>query len=136
MYALPDYHGHYHLYFDAYHHLWLISSSGVLCVNLSVERYVSSIDSVLASFGAKSHIDDMFVDNDGEVWLCQDGFISCMKYNWKRHLQKGLNLQDLEVTDGQLLLFYGNGQLECCDVRSGRKLYQNYAYSPEDGATY
>jgi hypothetical protein len=78
----------------------------------------------------------MFVDNDGEVWLCQDGFISCMKYNWKRHLQKGLNLQDLEVTDGQLLLFYGNGLLECCDVKSGRKLYQNYAYSPEDGATY
>ena len=136
VYALPDYHGHYHLYFDAYHHLWLKSSSGVSCVNLSVERYVSSIDSVLASFGAKSHIDDMFVDNDGEVWLCQDGFISCMKYNWKRHLQKGLNLQDLEVTDGQLLLFYGNGLLECCDVKSGRKLYQNYAYSPEDGATY
>lgn len=136
IYKLADYHGHYHLYFDDYHHLWLKSSSGVTCVNLSVERYISNMDSVLTMFGAKGKVDDLFIDADGEVWLCQDGYVFCAKYGWKRHLQKGLNLQDLEVADGQLLLFYGNGLLECCDVRSGQKLYQNYAYGPDDGAKY
>lgn len=137
VYPLADYHGHYHLYYDAYHHLWLKSSKGVSCVDLLVERYVGNVDSLFALFGAKGPVDDVFIDSRGEVWLCQDGYVFCAKHGWKRPLPKGLNLQDLEVTDdSQLLLFYDNGLLQCCDVASGRLLYKNRAYSDDDAANY
>ena len=137
VYPLADYHGHYHLYYDGYHHLWLKSSRGVSCVNMTVERYVNNVDSLFSLFGAKGRVDDVFIDSDGEVWLCQAGYVFCAKHGWKRPLQKGLNLQDLEVTeDRQLLLFYDNGLLECCDVGTGRLLYKNYAYGAEDAKNY
>ena len=86
VYPLADYHGHYHLYYDAYHHLWLKSSKGVSCVDLLVERYVGNVDSLFALFGAKGPVDDVFIDSRGEVWLCQDGYVFCAKHGWKRPL--------------------------------------------------
>ena len=50
-YRLEDYHGHYHIYFDNNHHLWLKSSNGVSCVNLTTETYISNVDSVFAVDG-------------------------------------------------------------------------------------
>ena len=137
IYKLENYHGHYHLYYDRYHHLWLKSSQGVTCVNLSTERHINNIDSVFRMFGAKGRIDDMFVDRYGEVWLCSNDSVFNVKYRKRVSLRKGVNLQDLEVYDrSQLMLFYEDGLLACYDLKAGRKLYQNYAYGQEDSGKF
>ena len=137
IYKLEDYHGHYHLYYDNNHHLWLKSSSGVSCVDLITERYISNIDSIFGLYGVKGRVDDMFIDINGDIWLCQNGYVITSKYRWKKKLLEGENLQDLEVFDQkQLMLFYGNGQFVCYDVKTGHKLYQNSVYSAEDSKKY
>lgn len=135
-YKLEDYRGHYHLYFDNDHHLWLKSSRAVTCVDLVTERYIEA-DSIFRLYGAKSHLGDMFVDVNGNVWMCENNFVFSRKYGEKIPLQKGLNLQDLDVYDGkQLFLFYEDGLFVCYDVKTGRKLYQNYAYSREEAEVF
>lgn len=132
-YKLEDYYGHYHLYYDNNHHLWLKSSHAVSCVDLNTERFVSSVDSVFATYGVRDRVNDMFVDGNGDLWLCIGDYIVSPKYRKKVRLQKGLSLQDLEVVDKkQLLLFYDNGLLKCYDLERGRLLYQNNPLAPED----
>jgi len=136
-YRLEDYHGHYHIYFDNNHHLWLKSTNGVSCVNLTTETYISNVDSVFATYGAKGRVNDMFVDISGDVWLCLDNYIFSQKYNKKIPLRFGLNLQDVEVIDKTyLMLFYNNGLLACYNLATGRQFYQNYAYSADMAKLY
>ena len=137
IYRLDDYHGHYHLYYDNNHHLWLKSSSGVACVNLTREQYVTNMDSLFATYDAKERVGDMFIDINGDVWLTDGNYIFSTKYRKKVPLKKQLNLQDLEVYKNRLLmLFYGDGLLVCYDLKRGCKLYQCNAYSEEDAKTY
>ena len=132
-YKLEDYNGHYHLYYDNNHHLWLKSSYAVSCVDLNTERFISNVDSVFATYGAKKRVNDMFVDGNGDLWLCEENFVFSSKYRKKVRLQEGLSLQDLEVVDKkQLLLFYDNGLMKCYDLERGRLLYQNNPLAPED----
>ncbi len=145
-YKLEDYNGHYHLYYDNNHHLWLKNKYVVSCVNLTTERYFTNVDSVFATYGARSHVNDMFVDLNGDVWLCMnrvagdiygDSYAYCSKYRWKFVLQKGLSLQDIEVVDKKyLFLFYDNGLLKCYDLERGKLLYQTTPYGAEDGRFY
>ena len=43
VYPLDKYRGNYHLYFDKYHHLWLKNRQTVTCVNLTTEKFVTSV---------------------------------------------------------------------------------------------
>lgn len=136
-FKLDDYKGHYHLYFDNNHHLWLKSSHAVSCVNLTTEQYVQNIDSIFALYGSNGRVKDMFVDKNGDLWLCENGSLFSKKYGYKVALKKELNLQDIEVIDNQaLILFYENGQLICHDVKTGRLLYENQAYAADDAEKY
>jgi len=131
-YLLEDYNGHSHLYFDNNHHLWLKVREGVTCVNLTEETYITNMDSLFATYGAKSKVKDLFVDINGDVWLSDGNYIFSTKYRKKVALQKGRNLQDLEVHNKQLLfLFYDDGQLFSYDLKAGRKLYHNRSYSKQ-----
>lgn len=136
IYQLEDYHGHYHLYYDNNHHLWLKSSSGVSCVFLTTEHYETNMDSLFTAYGAKERVTDMFVDVNGDVWLNDGKVMHCQKYTKEIPLLKGRNLQDLEVYGKQILLFYDDGQLLCYDLPTGRKLYQNRAYGEDEVKTY
>lgn len=132
-YKLEDYRGHYHLYYDNNHHLWLKNKREVSCVNLNTERFHTNIDSIFATYGVTKRIDDMFVDADGELWLCIDKMLSCNKYDYKIALHKTLNLQDMEVYDKKLLmLFYEDGSMTAYDAKNGKQLYQNRLYPQED----
>lgn len=137
-YKLEEYYGHYHLYYDHYHHLWLKGSHNVVCVNLTQERYIADMDSLFASFGMKDEkVLDMFIDTNGEVWLLGNGYIYGSKYDKKFPVEKGLNLQDLDVYAGKyLFLFYEDGSLVCHDLKSGRRLYGNRAYGQEVAQAY
>lgn len=137
MYKLEGYHGHYHLYFDNNHHLWLKNTRTVSCVNLTTERYITNVDSVFATYGAKGEVEDMFVDENGDVWLCDSAFVFSTKYAKKVRLQPGRNLQELAVYDKRLLLlFYDNGALYCYDLEKGRQLYHNMAYSRDESSRF
>ena len=132
-YKLEDYNGHYHLYFDNNHHLWLKNKYEVSCVDLNRESYITNIDSLFALYGAKDRVNDMFVDGNGDLWLCEGHYVLSAKYRKKVRLPKGVSLQELAVFDKkQLFLFYDNGLLKCYDLERGRLLYQNNPLAPED----
>ena len=69
VYPLDKYRGNYHLYFDKYHHLWLKNRQTVTCVNLTTEKFVTSVKDEFLNFGFQKTVDDMFVGDDGVVWL-------------------------------------------------------------------
>ena len=137
IYTLPNYQGHYHLYYDNIHHLWLKGSHNVVCVNLTTEKAIPGIDSLFVSLGMKEKVLDMFVDGTGNVWMMGNGYIRSNVSDRHFPVLKDLNLQDLEVYDNrQLLLFYEDGSLYCYDLASGRLLYNNRPYGDEDAKLY
>ena len=96
-YQLQNYKGHYHLYYDAYHHLWLKGSHNVVCVDLNTEKSVTNMDSLFASMGMKEKVYDMFVDdsNTGDVWLCGKDYVQDNKLHKRFPVSTKLNLQEL-----------------------------------------
>lgn len=136
-YRLDDYQGRYRLYYDNNHHLWQKGNEGMLCIDLVTERSIVNIDSVLAAYGATSRVKNMFVDMNGDVWLCVSNYIYSKKYGHKIALLKNHNLQDIEVYDKKyLMMFYNDGLLTCYDLKSGRLLYQSRAYGGDDAKKY
>lgn len=136
-YRLDDYDGNYHLYYDNSHHLWLKNTHTVSCVNLTTETYFQNIDSIFALYGATGRVADMYVDSNGDVWLCQDGFVFSDKHAYKVPQQRGKHMQDLEVYDGRLLmLFYDDGSMVTYDVNTGKRLYMSQAYGAADVADF
>ena len=69
VFPLPGYNGHYHMYFDRFHHLWLKDRRSVTCVDLLTERFIEDVGSVIRELGLKQHIDDMFGDSDSRLWF-------------------------------------------------------------------
>lgn len=136
-YELPYYHGHYHLYFDKLHHLWLKSSSGVNCVDLLTETFIKNVDSLFVSLGMQEQVMDMFVDSDGYPWLVGSNYVFCQHYNKRFPILASSNLQDLDVPDGRrLMLFYENGELMEFDLKTDKVLHRGRIYGDEDAARY
>jgi hypothetical protein len=136
-YLLPNYRGQYHLYYDSFHHLWLKGSGNVTCVNLNTETFISNMDSLFTSLGMKGQVYDMFVDQQGEIWLCGKDFIQAAHGQKPFPVSTKLNLQDMDVWEGKdLLLFYEDGSLLCYDVASGKQRYRNRAYGEDMVGTY
>ena len=69
IYELPKYEGHYHLYFDKAHHLWVKDKYQVTCVDLMTERFISDVQGILKEMGFKGKAEDLFVDDDGCLLL-------------------------------------------------------------------
>ena len=129
IYPLSNYTGNYHLYFDKYHHLWLKNTHNVTCVNLTIERFVDSIEEVLKNFGVEGKVHDLFVDQNNVVWLLADKGLFCVDskryYATRQHHQ----LQDLDVCQEKyLLLFYEDGVMEVLELQTGKKIRETNAY--------
>ena len=137
IYALSDYRGNYHLYFDKYHHIWLKNTGSVTCVELITERFVSSIEDVFAEFGVKERVMDLFVDRTGVVWLLTANGLYSVATKQYIKPRAGLNLQDLEVyKDKFLMLFYENGLMEMYDIAKGKRLAENRPYNDDMARHY
>ncbi len=135
-YPLADYHGHYHYYFDNKHHFWLKDNGVLACVNLTKEKFETSVENVLKEMGVTEPISDFFVDKLGTLWvLTEKGFFN-VSTKKTFPVRKGLNLQDMEVINGSLLLFYNNGLLEMYDVERGKRFYEGFAYDEKDIPTF
>ena len=133
VYPLDSYRGNYHLYFDKYHHLWLKNTFSVTCVDLITERFVPSITDVFKEFGMEKKVKDMFVDSENIVWLLTDDGLYNVKTKKTLKIRQDLNLQDLEVFNGnELLLFFDNGLLEIYDTKTDRKVHECRAYGESE----
>ncbi|WP_028904351.1 helix-turn-helix domain-containing protein [Prevotella sp. P6B4] len=137
IYALSEYQGNYHLYFDRFHHIWLKNTHSVTCVDLLTERFTKSIEDEFRQFGVTERVKDLFVDSTGIVWLLIDKGLFNVKTKKIIKLREQFNLQDLEVYKNQyVMLFYDNGLMEMYDQESGKKLIENRAYTDKDNVRY
>lgn len=136
-YPLSSYRGNYHLYFDKYHHLWLKNTHSVTCVNLTTEKFVDSIVDVFNEFGMQKKVNDIFVDNDGVVFLLTDDGLYSVATQKVYKVRPKHNLQDLETNgDKYLLLFYEDGEVDVMEQSTGVVVFTTQSYGREDIKRY
>ena len=135
-YLLPKYKGHYHLYFDDSHHLWLKDKGMVTCVNMLTEQFVSDIGSIFQAQGVKGHVEDMLVDSSGSIWLVQGNNIYSRHGKVSLPLRKGRVLQDMDISDNIVLLFYDDCQVDVYDIIAKKKLYSTNSLNHEEVKDY
>ena len=135
-YLLPKYKGHYHLYFDDSHHLWLKDKGMVTCVNMLTEQFVSDIGSIFQAQGVKGHVEDMFVDSSGSIWLVQGNNIYSRHGKVSLPLRKGRVLQDMDISDNIVFLFYDDCQVDFYDIIAKKKLYSTNSLNHEEVKDY
>lgn len=136
-YPLPNYRGHYHPYFDRYHHLWLKNKRCVTCLDLTTERFVSNVDSVFKELGMNDKVLDMFTDDDGCVWMVHGNKIYSTELKKDFPVDTSMNLQDIiEYDNKELLQFYENGEVVSYNLKTGKQLYRIRAYDESKVRTY
>lgn len=135
-YLLPAYHGHYHLYFDRRHHIWLKNKGAVTCVDMMLEHFVENVDSVVRGMGCNEPLNDLFVDSLGSVWMVTPkGLFSVDEQKYHRVYSKR-NMQDLDVFGKTLLTFFDNGEVVGQSLETGRLMFRKKAYGDEIASKY
>jgi AraC-like DNA-binding protein len=123
-FPLPKYSGHYHIYFDKHHHLWVKDKHKVTCVDLLKEKFISNVDSVIKGMGMKEEVEDMFGDSENIMWFMSKGKLYCPKRQLTIPLGQNAELHDIDIYDNHvLLLFFSNGVVAAYDLPTGRHLY-------------
>ena len=131
-YKLPKYKGHYHLYFDDSHHLWLKDKGRVTCVNMLTEQFVSDIAPIFREQGIEGQVEDMFVDSSGSIWLVKGDRIFSRNAQMALPLRKGRILQDMDISDNCIALFYDDSKVDVFDVKSQKKLFTSTALAYDE----
>jgi len=126
-YRLPMYRGHYHLYFDLFHHLWLKDKGKVSCLNLTTESFVTDVDSVIRSLGCHDLVYDLFGDQYNGLWLLTNKGLYSPYYNKLYSVLRERNLQDVDFFDDVIYSFYDNGEVVGQDTL-GNVICQQKAY--------
>ena len=129
LFPLPGYQGHYHLYFDRFHHLWLKDKGSVTCLDLLTERFVQNVDSVIKGMGVKHRVDDMFGDSANRLWFMCGRTLTCKVLDKDIPVIRDEELQDMDVyKDSLLLQFFDDGVVAAFELKTGRHLYDMVAY--------
>lgn len=124
LFPLPEYKGHYHQYFDKFHHLWLKDKQSVTCLDLLTERFVSNVDSVMKSLGMTRRVDDLFGDFSSGLWLMTGQALYSADRKKEYPVRMGGDLHDVDVYDDKVLLqFFGTGMVVGYDLASGHRLF-------------
>ena len=126
-YSLPLYNGHYHLYFDRLHHIWLKDKHLVTCLDLQMERFIENVDSVIKGIGCQDEVLDMFADQYNDLWFLTAKGLYSPDRNRAYPVQKDLNLQDVDCIGDILYTFYENGEVIGMDSL-GNVVCQSLAY--------
>lgn len=136
-FPLPKYNGHYHLYFDRFHHLWLKDKRSVTCVDLMTERFVVNVDSVMKSLGVKQPVDDMFGDVNSHLWMLSGSELYGVNAKKTFPVRLKEELQDVGVYNNkQLLQFFANSVVSVYDLETGRHQYDLAALEPAEASRY
>jgi len=135
-YTLANYTGHYHLYFDEKQYLWLKDKHTVTCVNLLTEQFEPSIHNIFRQRGIHGQIDDLFVTASGILWVMTGDQVVCTDTRKVYPVKKDARLQDMDVMNGRLYLFYHTGEVVCFDTVTGKQLYSKVPYEADEAAEY
>jgi AraC-like DNA-binding protein len=122
-FPLPKYFGHYHLYFDQHHHLWVKDKNKVTCVDLMKERFVTHVDSVIKSMGMNKDVEDMFGDGENTMWFMSKGKLYCPTREMTVPVGQNAELHDIDTYNNTLLQFFANGVVSVYDLSNGKHLY-------------
>lgn len=134
---LKDYKGHYHIYIDNEDYLWLKDKHKVYCVNLLTEKYENVKEVLTKKFGNKNYT-DLFGTMNGSLWLVENSstlYGVDERFKLKIPREAG-NLQDLDVYDGKLMLFFGNGMLYVYRQKDGKLLNKSCPYGVAEQKEY
>lgn len=135
-YQLPLYRGNYHLYFDHSHHIWLKNTNTVTCVDLLTEQFIQNVDSVIAGMGCHEQVLDMFVDSLGCAWFLTEKGLYGVDHQKTYNVLRDRNLQEVEVMDNLLLLFYDDGEEVGMDIQTGNVVHRTKAYDWDTAQKY
>jgi AraC-like DNA-binding protein len=134
-YRLPEYHGHFHLYFDTAHHIWLKDKAKVYCLDLMTERFIHNVDSVIKGMGCKDRVLDLFVDQKGNVWFLTPNGLFSPSFKNRLKVQQNKNLHDVDIHNGVVYMFYYNGEVIGTDTL-GNNVCHTQAYDWQEGQRY
>lgn len=131
-YPLPKYTGHYHLYFDKHHHLWVKDKYKTTCVNLMTEQFVTDVARELKEMGINQQVDDLFGDNDSYMWFLIGNQLVSTDYGKKISVKSKEELHDVDVHHGIVYLFYANTMVSAFDLKTGKHLYDETALEGDE----
>ena len=136
IYELPEYEGHYHLYFDKAHHLWVKDKYQVTCVDLMTEQFVSDVQGVLNAMGFQGKAEDLFVDGEGSLLLLSGNRLYNCKTKRSFPVRTGKKLQDVGLSEGLFLLFYDDSSIEAFNSTTGKMEYIKSVLDAEEAVKY
>ena len=133
IFPLPKYKGHYHLYFDKHHHLWVKDQHQVTCVDLMMERFVTNVGDIFKKLGMKEPVEDLFADINNHLWLLSGNRLYGVDDKTEISVRHSAELQDVDIYDNRLLLeFFGNGTVAAMDLKTGSHLFDVKAFDNND----
>ncbi len=134
-YSLPLYRGHYHLYFDLHHHIWLKDKKKVTCLDLLTEHFVQNVDSVIRNMGCTEPVLDLFSDQHNNMWFFTSKGLFTPGRDKYYSVYRDRNLQDIDVFQNVLYCFYDNGEVVGQDSL-GNVVCQVQPYDWDTGQNY
>ncbi len=133
IFPLPKYKGHYHLYFDKHHHLWVKDQRQVTCVDLTMERFVTNVGDILKELGMKEPVEDLFADINNHLWLLSGKILYGLDDKTEISVRHNSELHDVDIYNNRLLLeFFANGTVSALDVKTGSHLFDVAAFNNND----
>lgn len=124
-FPLPKYSGHYHIYFDRHHHLWVKDKYKVTCVDLLKERFITNVDSVIKRIGMQKEVEDMFGDSENVMWFLSNEKLYCPKRKAVVPITNKSELHDIDIYEDHILLqFFADGIVSAYDLSTGKNLYE------------
>ena len=133
VFPLPKYRGHYHLYFDKHHHLWVKDQHQVTCVDLTMERFVTNVGDIFKKQGMKEPVEDLFADINNHLWLLSGNILYGLDDKTEISVRHNSELQDVDIYNNRLLLeFFANGTVSALDVKTGSHLFDVSAFNNND----
>lgn len=137
VFPLPKYNGHYHMYFDRHHHLWLKDKLSVTCVDLLMETFIRDVGAVMHEMGMAHPVDDMFGDQNNLMWFRSGNRLYNPELGSEVPIEYASELYDIDVYNHEILLqFFADGMTKAYDVKSGRHLFDAPALEGADTARY
>lgn len=129
IYPLKQYEGFYHIYLSADSLLWIKDHRRLMCIDLCKEQYIADLNSYFRSKGIQNSVDEMFVDNQGRLWLISSGKLLQQELAFSLQLPASQGkVQDLATDADALYLFYNTGEVVCYHLKTGKQLYIKAAY--------
>ena len=137
VYAIKDYHGHYHVYAGHHDRLWVKEYGKVWCLDLRHEQYLKNPETVFLETGIREKVTDLFVDSEKDLWLVTPkGIWEAKKKRYLLLPKDAGELQDVEVSNDRIYLFFSFGEVICYSQNQGKPLYRKAAYPENERTNY